>query len=620
MIEPQPPIAALRLDKNSDSAETITASDSAEFDFETISKTILKLTDWVVFESNSNSAVDLEGQDFSAVPNFHAVSQVSPIIFDAWESLVKIVAHLLSTASGWPSNLPRTPDNIVAYVTEEACEVLDAIKREILSKNLDLRSQTKLNDPVSRYILIKDLIPRLLWYIARSSDDMIRLLTGVEARVSQSDQGWSSGILRLAAILTLDNTVAPWSIDLVTNQPLRSCLNSDTMIQWNDCYYSHYPISSEQLLQQLLKRIKEVNPEIIIFTDTTKIDFLKPGENWQCGNIQLSLGFEFIVDTEIKTITQISKQAEIINNANINVLELDSGLDVDLYLDNYFTHLSAGEIQFKITDPESIGIYYVTIMQQQLAALLCELPIIKMSNIQDRESTDIEVLILDFIDESLDDDLARLENENESDNLVDRTPDLQTESFIISVVTSACEVAKRFEQGAELSAINARSPQMLITDLTLKLLWDIIHSSYEVMQIVGGVRAQVLQPEGDWQTGTLCLVAILQVDAGHSRCNIDVATGQSRNSNTKLLVSKAIATSQDSDLCKEPVELGNLAKRIIRKLRESSPEIALWMDGMVVELRSAIATSADSSETNWQSGAIKLSIGFELLGEKSFHI
>ena len=620
MIEPQPPIAAVPIEKISESTETSTALSFAEIDFETISKTIVKLTDWAAWEFNTDSAINFSGQDLSNVPNSYLYSEASPILFEAWESLVKIVAHLLSTASGWSSDLPRTPDNIATYVTEEACEVLDAIEAQILSENLEVRSKTQLNNLVPSYILIKELIPRLLWYIARTSDDLIRLLTGVEARVFQLEKGWSKGILRLTVILTLDNLVAPWSIDLATNQPPRSHLNSDSLIQWNDCYYAQSPIESEKLIQQFFKRIQEVNPEILTFTEQTKVDFLEPEKDWQSGKLQLCFDWEFIPDSETKMNTQIAQISELSHHSLANILELNAGFESDLYSDNYFKYISVSGIQLKITNLENIELYYLTTVQEQLASFIEELLSVDLGNIQDGQLNELEVLILDLPDRSSDDDLEKLEDENETKNLADKTSDLKTENLVLSVVTSACEVAKRFQQGMELSEVNARSPQMWMADLTLKLVWDIIRSSYEVMKILGGVKAQVLQPGGDWQTGTLCLVAILQVDAGHNRGHIDVVTGQLRNSNTKLLVSKAIATSQESDLCKAPVEIGSLAKRIIRKLRESSPEIAFWMDGIGVELRSATANSADLLQTNWQSGAIKLSIGFELLEQDSIHI
>ncbi|MDB9513197.1 hypothetical protein PN499_18545 [Kamptonema animale CS-326] len=112
MIEPEPPIAAVPIEKNSESAETSTPLSFAEFDFETISKTIVKFAD---LEFKADSEINFGRQDLSILPNSYLHSEASPILFAAWESLVKIVAHLLSPASGWSSDLPRTPDNLATY-------------------------------------------------------------------------------------------------------------------------------------------------------------------------------------------------------------------------------------------------------------------------------------------------------------------------------------------------------------------------------------------------------------------------------------------------------------------------------------------------------------------------
>jgi len=610
MIETQPIISALLTSEDSESVEASTASSSSEFDFETVSKTILKLTELAIFNPHSNIPGKLKEQHLLISLNSTFPSEVSPIVFEAWEKLVKIVLQLISPASGWPSNLPQIPENITPYVTEEACELLDTIQSEILSNNLELKTHSKFIAQTPCYILVENLIPRLLWYIARSSDDIMRLLTGVEARVVQTDERWSSGMLRLVAILTRD--IEPsWSIDLATNQPPRSRLNSDTLIQSNDSYSCRYPIRSEKLIQQLKQKIQAVNPEIRNFTELTKIDFLEPGKKWQSGNIQLKFDLEFIPDS----ISPENRHYEGRNIANdFYILDADYlDFNTDIQPPRPLEDLSIFDFKFTITKPESFARYYQTIMQQKLANFMLESQVVDVARIQNIQSAEIKSSILDSL-------LEISEDEKQGNNLAEQTPNLKTESLISNVVTSACETANIFQQRAELSNTISLQPETLMADLTLKLLWNILRSSYEVMQLVGGVTAKVIQPRGVWETGTLSLVGIIQADASGSRCHIDVVTGQSRNSHTRLLMSKAIATSQESDLCKELIEVGTLAKHIIHELRETSPEIGLWMEGMGVELRSAIAHKADSPQTNWLSGTIKLSIGFEFLAEKPAYI
>lgn len=623
MIEPQPLINAVPINEVSALAEAGTARSFSEFDFATISQTILKLTESSLFEPNLNHSPKLGEQDYSILPHLDLIPEISPVVFDAWERLVKIVIELLSPGSGWPNDLPQTPENIVPYVNEEAWEFLDNIQMENIRNNLPLKNQEYFNNKTERYILIRDLIPRLLWYIARSSDQIIRLLTGVEARVLQNSGVGHQGMLRLTAILTLD-IPTPWSIDLATNQSPRSCLNLDDIIQCNDSYLCRYPISKKSLIQEIKKRIQEGSPEIMTFIEQTKIECLEPGKNWHFGNIKLSFDFDFIADIKILENSQNLPDENI---GNLDKVALDFTPELAPRFKDFGENLSIFENKLKLIKPEDIERYYLAIMQQSLAKLIFELPIIQPVSIQNIEFAGIELSILGLDSgELLDEDLDFLDPENEANNLVGQPHNLNSTHLIISVINAACEVAIRLQQSGNsfnLTHLRRRSqpkasPEILIADLTFNLLWNIIRTSYEVMQLVGGVAASVLQPGGIWQNGTLCLVLILEIDLTNSKFDIDVATGQFRNS-TRFLASKAIAISQESALCQEAVELGSLVTRIIRELRESSPEIDLWMDGIEVELRSNTANSADLPQ-NWQSATTKLIIGFELIGEKLNHI
>ena len=615
MIEPQPQINAVTINQVS-RAGANTSLSFAELDLETISKTILKITDISLFQPGLNIRSKLAEPDLSILPHLDLIPEISPVIFDAWEKLVKIVVELLSPASGWPAELPQTPENILAYVNEEAREFLDTIQLEFIRGNLSLKTQKNSTVTIERYILIQDLIPRLLWYIARSSDDIIRLLTGAEARVFQNSGVGYQGILRLSAILTLD-IPTPWSIDLATNQSPKFCINSEDMIQCESSYLCRYPVSKETLIKQIKKRIEDGSPEIISFINQTNLEVLKPGKDWQFGNIQLSFDFDFIADREIQEVPQ-NLQNKPIDDFD-RVVVLDSHSELAPKVKDFWENLSIFEHQLKFITPEDRSRYYLAIMQQSLAKLIAELPIVQPIKTQDIEFAGIELSILGLDNgEFLDEDLDFLDSDLEANNLVVQNHNLNTENLIIYVINSACEVAMRLqlpENSANLT--NLGTPEILIADLTFNLLWNMIRSSYEVMQLVGGVAAKVLQPGGIWQNGTLCLVMILEVDLGNRRFYIDVATGQFRNS-TKFLASKAIAISQASALCQEAVELGGLGQRIIDELRESSPEINLWIDGMGVELQAATANSANSPQ-NYPSGTTKLSIGFELIGEKLNH-
>ncbi|OCR02730.1 hypothetical protein BCD67_05965 [Oscillatoriales cyanobacterium USR001] len=616
MIEPQPLINAVPINEVSALAEAGTARSFSEFDFANISQTILKLTESSLFEPTLNNSRKLGDRDFLILPHLNLIPEVSPVVFDAWEKLVKIIIELFSPTSGWPNELPQTPENIIPYVNEEACEFIDAIQVEINQRNLLLKTQENFRNKNDRYILIQDLIPRLLWYIARSSDEILRLLTGVEAKVLLSSGIGHQGMLRLTAILTLD-IPTPWSIDLATNQSPRSCLNLDDIIQCDNIYLCRYSMTKQNLIEHTKKIIKDGSPEIMFFIERAKAELLEPDQDWHFGNLELSFDFDFITDFNCSADHQDLQEKNVTFIDDFEVLNSTS--DLAPKFNNFFSeNLSIFEYHLKLIRAEDIERYYLAIMQQSLAKLIFQFPIVQTPSIQNIEFAGIELSILGLdTEELLNENLEFLDSDNEANDLVNQHDSLNVENLIFTVVNAACEVGIRWQHSANLSMPNLRSPEILIPDLTFNLLWNIIRSSYEVMQLVGGVAAKVLQPGGIWQNGTLCLVLILEIDLTNSRLAIDVATGQSRNS-TKFLASKAIAISQESNLCQEAVELGSLLTQIVHNLRESLPEIDFWMDGMGVELRSSKANSENSPQ-NRQSGTIKLNIGFELFGEKSNH-
>ena len=57
-------------------------------------------------------------------------SQANDMILDSLNRLIKVVAKLRSPDDGCPWDLAPTPQTLIAYVIQEAHEVVDAIKSE----------------------------------------------------------------------------------------------------------------------------------------------------------------------------------------------------------------------------------------------------------------------------------------------------------------------------------------------------------------------------------------------------------------------------------------------------------------------------------------------------------
>ncbi|HEY9747958.1 MAG TPA: hypothetical protein V6C63_04740 [Allocoleopsis sp.] len=220
----------------------------------------------------------------------------------AMQRLVAIVAKLRSPQSGWPADLEPTVENLMPYVTEEAYEVLEALQINSVGATSEPEvSGTTASLP--NYLLVEDLIPQLLWYIAKSSYDLMRLLCGVEAKVFQPGQGWQSGILRLVPLLTIQLPQAEWALDLATHQPPTHHLTHQALIQTERENFCQQPTWTQLFNQQLLQQMQTVTPELQRFTHPAAVDCLQPGQAWQSGTSQLQFAFAFVEETSTADLT-----------------------------------------------------------------------------------------------------------------------------------------------------------------------------------------------------------------------------------------------------------------------------------------------------------------------------
>jgi hypothetical protein len=267
--------------------ELVTATtefDPEAFNFTAIAKTVLQFTEPTSLELNSQ------------LP-----SLAEPVI-EAMQRLVAIVAKLRSPQSGWPSDLEPTIENLIPYVTEEAYEVLEALQNSSLGSASEPGVPT-ITATLPNYFLVEDLIPQWLWYIAKSSYDLMRLLCGVEAKAFQPGEGWQSGILRLVPLLTFQLSQEEWALDLATNQPPTSNLTHQALIQTKSENFCQQPTWAQPFAQQLLQQIQTATPEMRRFTHPTAVDCLQPGQAWQSGTLQLQFAFEFTEETTATDLT-----------------------------------------------------------------------------------------------------------------------------------------------------------------------------------------------------------------------------------------------------------------------------------------------------------------------------
>ncbi|MEB3882070.1 hypothetical protein [Lyngbya sp. CCY1209] len=262
-------------------------------------------------------------------PTSRPEDRVSPALTDSLEKLVELVANLRSPGGGWQSDPPQTPEHLLPYVTEEMGDVLNALEDEKSAPQSKKEPITQ-----SEIIALNDIVPLLLWHLARSAEDTLRLLTGIEAKVTAADGTWNRGILRLVAGLTLKTSQTQEAIDLATRHPPQFNLPAEAMIQSGDCRFCQYPLDAKSLLERLQNTIDQRFPAIANLK-SQPITLLYPGYNWQVGQLSLTLGWEFLANPPSFEHTFESSSVETIDESPRALLSSQLKLTDTVVLSRY---------------------------------------------------------------------------------------------------------------------------------------------------------------------------------------------------------------------------------------------------------------------------------------------
>ncbi|MEY3866971.1 MAG: hypothetical protein RLZZ338_862 [Cyanobacteriota bacterium] len=567
-----------------------------EFDFAKISQTIVKL-DRAWFEAHQ-------------LP-----STVSQPLLETWERLVDIVAELRSPSSGWPANTPQTPENLLPYLSEEALEVLEVWQNEPPPSPPLKRGELGPNprrESGPDYIRVLDFIPQLLWYIVRSSDDVMGLLAGVKAKVSQPHQISETGTLRLVVILKGD-PIPSWCIDLVTNQEAtRSLLSLGSLIESSETHITKTAIPCQQLIAQIEQKIKDATPKLKEIFQSSDIQFLEPGNIWQSGKLQLKLAFEFLPDppheTENFQFYSPEKTSEMTQNTsflydNNWTIESEKWLLEESGADLQISPQEDWEMSLASSSFPSTTETFSDILQEP--SLLLETKV-KLTN---------QTLLEGYFSALMKEQISRFIISQNHPNETLKTPIVgQVYDPINQLISAACELVDAIEKPEALDTLNWLGLEIFMPDLTKKLLWQIVKTNYDIMQLVGGVNAQVLSPLSDWITGTLRLMVIFQIEVSGIPMQIDVTTGQILPSDIDILPDDAIVQSQNSDMIKAPMGIESLLRQIEEKLETISPELGIWINGTEIDYHPPKNSSSQYgiNYTQWESGKSKISFALQL--------
>ncbi|HEY9763394.1 MAG TPA: hypothetical protein V6D07_12765 [Trichocoleus sp.] len=211
----------------------------------------------------------------------------------AAQQLINIVITLCSPEGGWPSDLPQTPDNLVPYVSEEVAELLDALSQAgavPCPPPSSPRLQTR---------LLGDWLPQLLWQIASSGYEIMRLMEGIQARLYCEHDACASGIVRLVPVLTLTASEIELALDLVTQTlPQVDWLADSAGVQLaeGDLIGSLCPV--ETWIAKVIQQVAQQHPSLAeLLHGGCSVEALVPGQGWCRG--RLSLHFYLVMEEDV---------------------------------------------------------------------------------------------------------------------------------------------------------------------------------------------------------------------------------------------------------------------------------------------------------------------------------
>ncbi|MBF2028788.1 MAG: hypothetical protein IGS48_18835 [Oscillatoriales cyanobacterium C42_A2020_001] len=493
----------------------------------------------------------------------HSLTQIPTISEDvlrAMQQLVELIRMLRSPEQGWNSNHPLSPEALIPYSSDEAHDLIT-----LLQQNPSLHPQ---QEPTpSPPVLIETLMPELLWCIARSAYPTMQLIEGVRAQASQTENSWTSGILRLAVLLAVKTETAEWCLDLAMGHPPQQFVEENCQIQLEEDWFLQTSSEAELLLaepasqplpwlttqlQTLTETLISTTPVLQSWLQGLSVELMLPGGYWQSGELRLKLGFEFV-------------PYELDDLPLMGVAAFSQAIDAEL-LDEPGTATGQHEIADSLR-LENPPLTPVAVVEMPLPALMTT-TIVQLANPDTRET------------------IARLATQRElakSVNLLRLLPLIQpAEDCVGQVVRQAYRLSELTYHSAS-SNFSLLQPELLIDELLPKLLWHISRSSYLGMQWLGGVPATILQPTVDWKIGTLRLMVVLELKAAAERWLIDLAAGRFVESEGSGMDAIAIAQIHGSSAFPEPLLIQSLQAQLLQSIQATAPEIALLMQGVAVE-------------------------------------
>ena len=473
---------------------------------------------------------------------------IAPSVSSAMQRLVELVIQLRSaTGNEAIHHPPHTPETLSLYVFEEAQDVLEALHHTDQQQQWVEPIASSVPSAWQGYFWLNPLASWLLWGTARSSYEIMRLMEGCVVNCLQPDQTWQTHILRLVPLLSLHVPDATYTDNLYTIDLTTDRVALTKQTADRIIQFGATPFGTTQFPSALSQ--SPIATTELIARLTQQIQAVTPA----IVPFLQGIPADFLIPHHPWQTGSIQLHYEL------EVYELE--------FPSFSCAPSASPLstpQIKFTDLIWLEQYQALIVQQQLTSLL---------------------------------------------NWITELPVATEESFptLSALVASACQIADRLEKGWDIAARRFVTQSLNCNELAARLHWCLIHSTYEVMQLISGIPVTLLCPHASCQTGILRFLVSLRIQTPDSEWILDLATGQAYKTDRSPLPTDAIVQSETSKWCEQPHSLAHLEATIWCQIHRFVPEIKLLLQGAEIDL-------LDNAQ-EWQPGIIQLQGHFEFVSQ-----
>lgn len=472
-----------------------------------------------------------------------------PALAAALAQLVAQSMALRSPTGGWPADLPQTPENLGPYLSEETWELLDALK----TTRLSLRSPT-----APGLIPIDELVPHLLWMLASGGYEIMRLIEGVQARVTLPNSQETVHIVRLVPVLVLTLEGASHALDLVTQAdpvlPLYLPKTTELRLLENDL--DSQPWRCDNLLQQIVDLLTYTQPGLAdLLGDGCSIEALRPFQPWQPATLRLHL---HLADMETQGHAQPYSR------------ESDASPDT----------LCLPPRGTKTADVTPSGFTL-----DDFASTLLETPSDATAGVLGdwltfTDESWIHTLLSAYAQQIIAQNLTGLAPHWEEEGETSSQRSNQREAFCNLVTYTATDLVQGTNGLFKHTFVHE---PVLVADVWPRLRWYLAQSSARVMQLMGGVPAQVLPPGLSWQQGSLYLRPLMQITTAHRSWIIDLSRGRLLPTSPQAVPVDAAVDIADAPW-RTPLTVAELTTLIENDLTTHTSAIATLRQGTPVHL------------------------------------